>query len=43
MVRYAKAQAAYEAKLWNGQYYNYDGSGSYQSTSIMSDQMAGQW
>jgi len=29
---YAKAKAAYEAKLWNGKYFNYDSSGSYQVT-----------
>ena len=40
---YGKAQAAYEEALWNGTYYNYDGSRSYQSSSIMSDQCAGQW
>jgi hypothetical protein len=29
---YVKAKAAYEAKLWNGKYFNYDSSGSYQVT-----------
>ena len=40
---YQRAQVAYESKLWNGSYYNYDSSSSYQSDSIMADQMAGQW
>ena len=34
---------AYEAKLWNGRYFNYDSSRSRQHDSIMADQMAGQW
>jgi uncharacterized protein (DUF608 family) len=29
---YIKAKKAYEAKLWNGKYFNYDSSGSYQVT-----------
>ncbi len=40
---YEKGKAAYEAKLWNGRYYNYDCSRSRQHDSIMADQMAGQW
>jgi len=40
---YKKAQAAYESKLWNGQYFNYDSSQSKQHDSIMADQLAGQW
>ena len=27
---YLRAKEAYEAKLWNGKYFNYDSSGSYQ-------------
>ncbi len=39
----ARGQAAYEALLWYGRYYNYDASGSRHHDSIMADQMAGQW
>jgi non-lysosomal glucosylceramidase len=39
----AKGRAAYEEKLWNGEYYNYDSSASRHHDSIMADQMAGQW
>lgn len=42
-ARLEKGRAAYETKLWNGQYYNYDGSRSRQHNSIMADQLAGQW
>ena len=38
-----RATAVYEATLWNGQYYLYDGSDSPYHDSIMSDQLAGQW
>lgn len=38
-----KGQEAFEEQLWNGEYYDYDGSGSAYSNSIMADQMAGQW
>ncbi len=34
---------AYERKLWNGRYYNYDSSNSRQSDSVMADMLAGQW
>ncbi len=34
---------AYERKLWNGRYYNYDSSHSRQHDSIMADMLAGQW
>ena len=34
---------AYERKLWNGRYYNYDNSHSRQHDSIMADMLAGQW
>lgn len=39
----AKASAAYESKLWNGTYYNYDSSESEQHDSIMADALAGDW
>ena len=35
--------AAYEARLWSGTYYRYDGGGGPTSDSIMADQLAGQW
>ncbi|XP_010218121.1 PREDICTED: non-lysosomal glucosylceramidase [Tinamus guttatus] len=38
-----KGKESYERLLWNGKYYNYDSSGSVTSSSIMSDQCAGQW
>jgi non-lysosomal glucosylceramidase len=38
-----RAQAVYEAKLWNGRYYKYDSSESKTHDSIMADQFAGQW
>lgn len=38
-----RGKAAYESKLWNGRYFNYDSSASRQHDSIMADQMAGQW
>ncbi|MFX1538421.1 MAG: GH116 family glycosyl hydrolase [Promethearchaeota archaeon] len=34
---------SYEAKLWNGEYYNFDTSNSAYFDSIMSDQLGGQW
>ena len=40
---YDKGKIAYETKLWNGRYYNYDSSRSPQHDSIMADQLAGQW
>ena len=40
---FERAKVSYETKLWNGSYYNYDSSSSYQSNSIMADQLAGQW
>jgi non-lysosomal glucosylceramidase len=36
-------KGAFEEKLWNGRYYNYDASGGPHSDSIMADQLAGQW
>eukprot|EP01104_Vermistella_antarctica_P014502 TRINITY_DN4566_c0_g2_i1.p1 TRINITY_DN4566_c0_g2~~TRINITY_DN4566_c0_g2_i1.p1 ORF type:complete len:1248 (+),score=291.63 TRINITY_DN4566_c0_g2_i1:200-3745(+) len=38
-----KAEKVYDDTLWNGTYYDYDGSNSRQHDSIMADQMAGQW
>ena len=38
-----KAQSAYEDRLWNGEYYNYDSSNSKHRDSIMADMLAGQW
>ncbi|ESR44751.1 hypothetical protein CICLE_v10000199mg [Citrus x clementina] len=40
--KFQKAKVVYE-KLWNGSYFNYDNSGSSQSSSIQADQLAGQW
>jgi non-lysosomal glucosylceramidase len=39
----ARGQAAYQQKLWNGRYFNYDSSGNRHNDSIMADQLAGQW
>jgi non-lysosomal glucosylceramidase len=39
----ARGQAAYQQKLWNGQYFNYDSSHNKHNDSIMADQLAGQW
>ncbi|XP_023637502.1 non-lysosomal glucosylceramidase isoform X2 [Capsella rubella] len=41
-AKYEKAKRVYE-KLWNGSYFNYDDSGSGSSSSILADQLAGQW
>jgi dienelactone hydrolase len=38
-----KGKASFEAKLWNGQYYNFDAGSGPHSDSIMADQLAGQW
>ncbi|VAH05374.1 unnamed protein product [Triticum turgidum subsp. durum] len=43
MVKFAKAKHVFEAKLWNGSYFNYDSGTSYSSRSIQADQLAGQW
>lgn len=37
-----QARASFEAKLWNGRYYDYD-SGGENHDSVMADQLAGQW
>ncbi|KAG2312367.1 hypothetical protein Bca52824_023924 [Brassica carinata] len=41
-AKYEKAKSVYE-KLWNGSYFDYDDSGSDSSSSILADQLAGQW
>ncbi|XP_029768852.1 non-lysosomal glucosylceramidase [Terrapene carolina triunguis] len=38
-----KGTEAFERLLWNGKYYNYDSSGGPFSSTVMSDQCAGQW
>nr|CAD7442175.1 unnamed protein product [Timema bartmani] len=38
-----KAKQAFQKKLWNGQYYNFDCSGTPHSKAIMSDQLCGHW
>jgi non-lysosomal glucosylceramidase len=40
--QFDKAQKAYIAKLWNGDYFNYD-TGSEFRTNLQADQLAGQW
>jgi len=40
---FLKAKYAFESKLWNGSYFNYDSGSSSNSKSIHSDQLAGQW
>ncbi|CAI0436791.1 unnamed protein product [Linum tenue] len=41
--KFVKAKVAYESKLWNGSYFNYDSGSSSNSKSIQADQLAGQW
>jgi non-lysosomal glucosylceramidase len=38
-----KGTTAFEARLWAGTHYRYDGGGGPSSDSIMADQLAGQW
>ncbi|XP_076067444.1 non-lysosomal glucosylceramidase [Oratosquilla oratoria] len=38
-----KAKKALQAKLWNGQYYDFDSCGGHHSKSIMADQLVGHW
>ncbi len=40
---FERAQVAYDRRLWRGRYYAYDDGGGPSSTSIMADQLAGQW
>uniref|UniRef100_A0A0D6QSI8 Non-lysosomal glucosylceramidase n=1 Tax=Araucaria cunninghamii TaxID=56994 RepID=A0A0D6QSI8_ARACU len=42
-LQFQKAKVAYEKKLWNGSYFNYDSGTSSNSNSIQADQLAGQW
>ncbi|KAI5347600.1 hypothetical protein L3X38_000487 [Prunus dulcis] len=42
-TKYLKAKPAFEEKLWNGSYFNYDSGSSSNSKSIQADQLAGQW
>ncbi|WRX22308.1 Glycosyl-hydrolase family 116 [Theobroma cacao] len=37
------AKSAFEKKLWNGSYFNYDSGSTSNSKSIQADQLAGQW
>ncbi|XP_068652422.1 uncharacterized protein [Aristolochia californica] len=41
--KFQKAEPVFEAKLWNGSYFNYDSGTSSNSKSIQADQLAGQW
>jgi non-lysosomal glucosylceramidase len=41
--KFEKAQQVYEKMLWNGEFYDYDASGSKHHNSIMADQLAGHW
>jgi non-lysosomal glucosylceramidase len=40
---FERGKKAYQEKLWNGRYFNYDSSRSRQHDSIMAGQLAGQW
>ncbi|GLT68595.1 hypothetical protein SLA2020_408090 [Shorea laevis] len=42
-MKFLSVKTAFEAKLWNGSYFNYDSGSSSNSTSIQADQLAGQW
>ncbi|KAJ4777497.1 Non-lysosomal glucosylceramidase [Rhynchospora pubera] len=42
-VKFLRAKKAFEEKLWNGSYFNYDSGSSKNSRSIQADQLAGQW
>lgn len=41
--KFLKAKPAFEEKLWNGSYFNYDSGSSSNSKSIQADQLAGHW
>ncbi|CAH9086261.1 unnamed protein product [Cuscuta epithymum] len=41
--KFVEAKSAFETKLWNGSYFNYDSGSSSNSKSIQADQLAGQW
>ena len=38
-----RAQEAFESRLWNGEYYNFDASRGKTPTTIMADQLTGHW
>jgi non-lysosomal glucosylceramidase len=40
---FERGQVAFDARLWRGDHYAYDGGGGPSSDSIMADQLAGQW
>jgi non-lysosomal glucosylceramidase len=40
---FERAQVAYDRRLWRNGYYAYDDGGGASSTSIMADQLCGQW
>ncbi|KAG0457340.1 hypothetical protein HPP92_022497 [Vanilla planifolia] len=42
-IKFLMAKNAFESKLWNGSYFNYDSGNSSNSKSIQADQLAGQW
>ncbi|OMO93054.1 Glucosylceramidase [Corchorus capsularis] len=42
-TKFFSAKSAFEEKLWNGSYFNYDSGSSSNSKSIQADQLAGQW
>ncbi len=37
------AYPAFESRLWNGEYYNYDTGSSVNSNGVMADQLCGEW
>jgi len=39
----SRGKAAFQQKLWNGSYYDFDYSGTDHAKSIMSDQLCGLW
>ncbi|MGB4678382.1 MAG: non-lysosomal glucosylceramidase [Aggregatilineales bacterium] len=41
--QFQRAREAYSEALWNGEYFNYDASGSAHHDSVMADQLAGDW
>ncbi|KAG1338011.1 hypothetical protein COCNU_04G003170 [Cocos nucifera] len=41
-IKFLKAKPVFEAKLWNGSYFNYDSGMSRKRRSIQADQLAGQ-
>ena len=40
---FARAHESFEARLWNGRSYDYDGGNGPSSTTVMADQLVGQW